>query len=71
MKPSIEVAAKMANILDVSLDYLVGKTDIEVDFRTLNRIVELQKLPKEIQDKLFYFIDMSIRDFKASQAYAQ
>jgi ribosome-binding protein aMBF1 (putative translation factor) len=27
MKPSIEAAAKMANILEVSLDYLVGKAD--------------------------------------------
>lgn len=70
MKPSIEAAAKMAAILDVSLDYLVGNSDIELDRKTLNRILELQKLPEDIKDKLYYFIDMSIRDAKAKQAYA-
>ena len=69
MKPSIEVATKLADVLDVSLDYLVGKTDLELDTQTLNRIVEVQKLPHDIQEKLFFFIDMSIRDFKAKQAY--
>jgi len=70
MKPSIEVAAKMAGYLDVSLDFLVGKTELQLDQKTVSRIVEVQKLPQEIQEKLFYFIDMSIRDFKAKQAYA-
>ena len=69
-KPSIEAAAKMADILEVSLDYLVGATDIELDKKTLNRVLELQKLPEDVKDKLFYFIDMSIRDFKAKQAYS-
>jgi hypothetical protein len=49
---------------------LVGKTELELDPSVLNKVVELQKLPKEIQDKLFFFIDMSIRDFKAKQAYS-
>jgi len=69
-KPSVEVAAKLAVLLEVSLDYLVGNSDIEVDSKTLSRVLELQKLPNEVKDKLYYFIDMSIRDFKAKQAYA-
>ncbi len=69
-KPSIEVAAKMAAILDVSLDYLVGNSDVELDSKILNRILELQKLPEDIKDKLYYFIDMSIRVAKAKQAFA-
>jgi hypothetical protein len=48
MKPSIEAAAKMVAILDVSLDYLVGNSDIELDRKILNRILELQKLPEEL-----------------------
>jgi len=70
MKPSIEVAAKMADYLDVSLDYLVGASDEQLDKKTLNRILELQKLPSDIQEKIYYFMDMSIRDFKAKQAYS-
>ena len=31
MKPSIEVAAKMASYLDVSLDFLVGAADEQLD----------------------------------------
>ena len=29
VKPSIEMATKIAEVLEVSLDYLVGKTDLE------------------------------------------
>ncbi len=70
MKPSIETATKLADLLEVSLDYLVGKTDIEIDNTTLQRILEVQNLPVEVKEKLFYFIDMSIRDFKAKKAYS-
>jgi transcriptional regulator with XRE-family HTH domain len=70
MKPSIETATKLADFLEVSLDYLVGKVDDEIDTTTLNRILEVQKLPKDVKDKLFYFIDMSVRDYKAKKAYS-
>jgi len=70
MNPSIDVATKLSRALDVSLDWLVGNTNIEVDTAMLDRVIELQNLPADIQDKLFYFIDMTIRDFKAKQAYS-
>jgi transcriptional regulator with XRE-family HTH domain len=70
MKPSIEVAAKMASYLDVSLDFLVGASDEQMDRSTMTRVLELQKLPEDIKDKLYYFIDMTIRDFKAKKAYS-
>ncbi len=70
MKPSIDTANKLAALLEVSLDYLTGNTDIMLDTDTLNRILEVQQLPNDLKDKLFYFIDMSIRDYKAKQAYA-
>lgn len=69
-KPSIDTAAKLAVIFEISLDYLVGNSDIEVDSKTLTRVLELQKLPNEVKNKLYYFIEMSIRDSKAKQAYA-
>lgn len=69
MRPSIEIVAKMADILDMSLDYLVGKSESEVDKKTLNRFMELQQLPDDMKDEFFYFIDMSIRDYKANKAY--
>jgi transcriptional regulator with XRE-family HTH domain len=69
--PSIEVAAKMADALDVTLDYLVKDGEYEqLDTTTLIRLKEIQKLPDELKDKLFFFIDMTVRDYKARQTYA-
>lgn len=70
MKPSIDTANKLAEFLEVSLDYLTGNTDVLLDTHTLNRVLEVQQLPEDIKDKLFYFIDMTIRDYKAKKAYS-
>jgi transcriptional regulator with XRE-family HTH domain len=45
--PSVEVASKLADALDVSLDYLSGKTDTELDSATLGRIREISVMPEE------------------------
>ncbi len=70
VKPSIEVAAKIANALAVSLDYLVGNTDRLLNKTILNRIVDVQKLPDKDQEHLFVMIDAFLRDAKTRQAYA-
>ena len=70
MKPSIEVAAKMAELLDVSLDFLVGKTDVLLDSKILNRITEIQKLSVEEQKTVFSFLDAFLRDTKTRKAYS-
>lgn len=69
MKPSIEVAARMAELLDVSLDYLVGKTDILLDGKVLNRIIEIQKLSPDEQKTVFSLLDAFLRDTKTRKAY--
>ena len=60
MKPSIEVAAKMADYLEVSLDYLVGKTDVEIDPVTLSRVLEVSKFNEEDKQHIFSVIDAFI-----------
>ena len=40
------------------------------DKRTLKRLEEIESLPEEDKEKLYYFIDMAIRDAKAKQAYS-
>jgi transcriptional regulator with XRE-family HTH domain len=70
MKPSIEVAARMAELLDASLDYLVGKTDILLDSKIMNRIIEIQKLSADEQKTVFSFLDAFLRDTKTRKAYA-
>jgi transcriptional regulator with XRE-family HTH domain len=70
VKPSIEVVIRMAGALEVSLDFLVGKTDLELDSATMNRIQEVAKLPEQEQQQIFLVMDALIRDFKARKAYA-
>lgn len=70
MKPSIEVAAKMAALLDVSLDFLVGHTDINVDSTTLKRVIELQSLSDEDKNTALKLLDAFLRDAKTRQAYS-
>ncbi|WP_202913847.1 hypothetical protein [Pararcticibacter amylolyticus] len=65
------MAASIADALEVSLDYLVGNTDLLLDKGILQRIVELQKLAPEEQRDAFKFLDMFLRDAKARKAYAQ
>jgi len=68
--PSIEAAGKMAEAFEVSLDYLAGKTSIELNESTLSRIREVTQLPPEEQSQIFKVMDALVRDYKAKQAYA-
>jgi len=70
MTPSIEVIMKIADALNVSIDFLVGKTTLELDTNVLKRVEEVSKLNGEEKEKIFMVIDALIRDFKAKKAYA-
>lgn len=70
MTPSIDVIIKIADALNVSIDYLVGNTDLELDSNVLKRVEEVSKLSNEEKDKIFMVIDALIRDFKAKKAYS-
>ncbi|MEO0970576.1 MAG: helix-turn-helix transcriptional regulator [Cyanobacteria bacterium J06639_18] len=70
VKPSIEVASKIADELEVSLDYLMGKTDIELDKAIVNRVLEIQRLSSDDRDCILKNLDAFLRDAKTRQAYA-
>ena len=70
VKPSIEVVIRMADALEVSLDFLVGKTELELDTSTINRIQEVAKLPEQEKQQVFMVLDALLRDFKARKAYS-
>jgi len=57
VKPSIEVAMNIAEALDVSLDYLVGSTDSQLEKNIVNRIQNIQKLTDEDKGHLFALMD--------------
>ena len=54
---------------NLGVHYLTGNTNVLLDTNTSNYILEVQQLPDDVKDKLFYFIDMTVRDYKAKQAY--
>ena len=70
VKPSIEMATKIADVLQVSLDYLVGNSELLIDKSALARIVDIQKLSEKDQGHLYAMIDAFLRDAKTRQAYA-
>jgi transcriptional regulator with XRE-family HTH domain len=69
--PSIDAAKKIADALEVSLDYLVGEgINSKLDKKTLKRLEKLELLEEDKKHTLFDSIDTYIRDFKARKAYA-
>ncbi len=63
--PSIEIAKRMADVLEVSLDYLVGSsTEQEVDKVTLTRLQEINRLSEENKKMVYAFLDSFITKTK-------
>lgn len=50
-------ASGWGDILDVSLDYLTGKTDVEMDKDIQKRILEVSKFDLEDRQNIFSVID--------------
>jgi transcriptional regulator with XRE-family HTH domain len=65
IKPSIEVAVKLADALNVSLDYLLGKSDkMILDKKNIKRLEDIENLPEEDKKNIFYTIDNLIKAAK-------
>lgn len=71
MVPSIEIATKIAEALDVSLDFLVGNSSLLVkDKSILVKMEDIAKLPSTKRSELFNVLDAYLRDYKTSKAYS-
>lgn len=70
IKPSIDVVAKIADALEVSVDYLIGKTNLILDKESLHRIEDISNLKEENKKFIFNLIDMALRDIKTKKAYS-
>jgi transcriptional regulator with XRE-family HTH domain len=72
MKPSIDVAKKISDALQVTIDYLLGGSDkMVLDKKLLKRMEDIEALPPEEKDKVYYFIDMAITHHKTKKAFAK
>lgn len=69
VKPTIEMAVKVSKALAVSLDFLTGNSEVELDRETLNRVQEITKLPERDKEYIFVTVDAMIRDFKNKNNY--
>lgn len=70
IKPSIDVAAKIADALEVSLDYLAGNSNVLLEKNIVKRITDIQQLPSDDKEHLFALMDAFLRDHKTKKAYA-
>ncbi len=68
--PSVEVVFKIADALEVSVDYLLGKVTVELDAKTLKRLQDIQSLNDQDKAHIFELLDAFLRDRKTKKAYA-
>ncbi len=71
VKPSVDVATKMAEALNVSLDYLVWLVEDELDNSITKKNLSIQSLNEEDKTMVFKTIDALLRDANAKKAYAK
>lgn len=71
VKPSIEVVIKIADSLEVSIDYLVGRSAVELDKGVLDRVRDVQELAPEDRAHVFALLDAFIQSQKAKKVFAQ
>ncbi|MEB3799664.1 hypothetical protein INQ45_00735 [Flavobacterium columnare] len=62
---------KIADALDVSIDYLIGKTKMVLDKEAIERLEDISKLPEEKKNYVYNLIDMCLRDYKTAKSYAK
>ncbi len=65
--PSIEIAAKVAQALGVSLDFLAGDTSVLVkDKKMMYRLEVLQKINPDYKDRILYMLDVMLKDAQSN-----
>lgn len=69
--PSVEIAKNIAQALGVSLDYLVGNTELILDPTIIQKIQEIQRLPDHDREHLLYLMDNVLQNVKAKKALAK
>lgn len=66
----MEVASKIAEVFEVTIDYLIGKDhNMAVDKKTLKQMQDIDNLDDSNRDKLFFLIDNVVQNSKAKWAF--
>ena len=64
IKPPIEMATRIADALEISLDYLAGKSDLYLDNNMIKQIQLVSKLPDKEKEYVFVFLNSFIDRMK-------
>jgi transcriptional regulator with XRE-family HTH domain len=68
--PSLEVAKKIADAFNVSLDYLVGEgQNVSFDKKMLNRLKAIDILSEKEKSHIMALLDAFLRDSNAKKLY--
>jgi transcriptional regulator with XRE-family HTH domain len=63
--PSVDILLKIAKTFDVSIDYLIGEGSLSTyDKEVLKRINDIEHLPNEDKQHIFYLIDNLVKAVK-------
>ncbi|MCB0697742.1 MAG: helix-turn-helix transcriptional regulator [Chitinophagaceae bacterium] len=74
MTPGIDAVIKLAKLLDTTVGYLVGETDLlnwSDDPNLLKRFQAIADLSESERNYIFNLIDMCLRDFNAQKVYVR
>jgi hypothetical protein len=72
IKTSIKIVAKIDDELGVTVDYLIGGSNkMVLDKKLMKCMEDIEALPTEEKDKVYYFIDMALSHHKAKKAFAK
>ncbi len=70
--PSIDILLKLAQVFDVSVDFLVGQGKAaKFNKETLARIEDMDLLDKQTREILFNVIDTYIQNYKTKKAFGK
>ena len=69
IKPSIDVVIKIADALEVSIDFLIGNTNMQLDQDSIKRLEAIESLNENNKMFVLNLIDMALRDFKTKESY--
>ena len=70
IKPSIEVAKKLADELGVTIDYLIGGSNKISDKDLLKKIEDIENVSEEDRQQVYYVLDMALSYHATKQTFA-
>ncbi len=65
------MTSKVADVLEISLDYLMGKTEFELDKSIISRVIAIQNLPEVDKSHILYTLDGLLQNVRTKLAFAK